>query len=333
MKRGGTEKSKAPPKDVKEAPIMRATRDGYGDGLLEVGKTHPNVVVLCPDVSESTRSIVFKKAFPDRFVQLGVSEQAGVSIAAGLALAGKIPFIASYATFSPGRSWEQVRTNFCLNDVHGIIVGAHAGVSVGPDGATHQALEDIALMRPLPNMTIIVPSDSEEARKATIAAADAKGPVYLRLTREASPACTKKNDPFEIGKASTLRNGNDVAIIGCGPILHEALLAADTLKENGIRARVINMSTVKPLDETTVLQAAEECGAVVTIEEHATRGGLGSAIAEFLSETRPTPMAIMGTKQFGESGTPQELYEKHKLTAAWIAKRAQEVMARKRRGQ
>lgn len=309
--------------------IQKPTRDGYGEGLVLAGKINKNVVVLCADLTESTRSLAFKNAFPDRFVQMGVSEQALASIAAGLALAGKTPFISSYAAFSPGRNWEQIRTNICLNRTNVKIAGAHAGVSVGPDGATHQALEDIATMRVIPGMTVIYPCDMIEARKATVAAAEFDGPVYLRFAREKTPVFTTEDLPFAIGKAQILREGKDCAIIGCGPLLYNALSAAEELEKEGLSCRVVNCHTVKPLDEKTVLAAAE-CGAIVTVEEHQTAGGLGGAIAELLARKKPTPMEFVGvTDEFGQSGNPDELTERYGLGTKNIIAAAKKAVGRK----
>ncbi len=310
--------------------IQRATRDGFGEGIVAAGKKDSRVIALCADLTESTRVLDFKKAFPERFIQLGVSEQSLAAIAAGLALEGKIPFIASYAAFSPGRNWEQIRTNICLNSVPVKIVGAHAGVSVGPDGATHQALEDIAIMRSLPKMTVICPADAVEARKATIAAAAHDGPVYLRLGREKTPVFTSENAPFEIGKAVLLREGTDCAIIACGPLTYEALLAASELENQGISCMVINLHTIKPIDAETVIKSAEKCGAIVTVEEHQKAGGLGSAVAELLAENLPAPIAMVGVDdQYGQSGPPQKLIEHYGLGKAGIIRASKEVLKRK----
>lgn len=309
---------------------QKPTRDGYGQGVVLAGKENPNVVVLCCDLTESTRSLQFKKEFPDRFVQLGVSEQSMIAIAAGMAMAGKIPWTSSYAMFSPGRSWEQVRTNICLNYVNVKIAGAHAGVSVGPDGATHQAIEDIAIMRPIPNMQIIVPCDMLETRKATLAAARLPGPFYVRFAREKSPVFTTEDTPFEFGKASVFHDGEDLAIIACGPLTHEALLAADALAKKKISVRVINSHTIKPLDEDTIVTAATECGAIVTVEEHQITGGLGGAVAELLVKHHPVPMEMIGVQnKFGESGEPRQLLEHFGLTAPHIVEACLRVLARK----
>lgn len=306
------------------------TRNGFGRGLIEAGKKNAAVVALCADLSESTRVLDFKNTFPDRFIQMGVSEQSLAAIASGMALAGKIPFIASYACFSPGRNWEQIRTTGCLQEVNLKIAGAHAGVSVGPDGATHQMTEDIALMRVLPNMTVLVPCDAIEAEKATIAAAEIDGPVYIRLGREATPIFTTAKSPFAVGKAQVLTKGTDVTIIACGPLVYEALKAARDLEKSGIEARVINCVSIKPLDKETIVKAAKECGAVVTVEEAQIAGGMGGAICELLSQEYPTPIIRIGMQdEFGQSGKPEELLEHYHLTAAWIVKAAKQVMKKK----
>ncbi|MFA5947183.1 MAG: transketolase C-terminal domain-containing protein [Patescibacteria group bacterium] len=313
--------------DIQQAP----TRDGFGEGLVIAGKASPDVMVLCADLTESTRAQSFKLAFPDRFVQMGVSEQSLAAIAAGMALAGKIPFICSYACFSPGRNWEQVRTTICLQETNVKIAGAHAGVSVGPDGATHQMVEDIAIMRVLPNMTVLVPCDALETRKAIVAAAEHEGPVYIRFAREKTPVFTTEKTPFKIGKAEVYRTGKDVAILACGPLLYEALLAAKELETRGIEARVINLVSIKPMDEATVIAAARECGAVVTVEEAQAAGGLGGAVCELLAKTVPVPVERVGMEDtFGQSGEPRELLEHYKLTAPWIAKAVHRVMKLKK---
>ena len=310
---------------------QRPTRDGYGEGLVIAGKADPNLVVLCADLTESTRSVVFKKEFPERFVQLGVSEQGMVVIAAGMALAGKVPWIASYAMFCPGRTWEQVRTNVALNNTNVKIAGAHAGVSVGPDGATHQAIEDIAIMLCIPNMTVIAPCDMIETRKAVVAASKMVGPVYVRFAREKSPVFTTEDTPFQIGKAEVFRNGKDVALIACGPLLHNALLAAEALSKEGIECCVINNHTIKPLDEKTIIEAVKACGAVVTIEEHQIAGGMGSAVAELLAQHSPTPQEFVGVHdRFGESGTPSELIEALGMGVGAIQEAARCAVRRKK---
>lgn len=314
-------------KDIEQLP----TRNGFGDGLLIAGKKDERVVVLCADLTESTRVEEFKKAFPERFVQMGVSEQSLAAIAAGMALAGKTPFITSYACFSPGRNWEQIRTTIALSDTNVKIAGAHAGVSVGPDGATHQMVEDLAIMRVLPNMIVLAPCDAIETRKATVAAAQMKGPVYIRFAREKSPVFTTERTPFAIGKAQVFRKGTDVALIGCGPLVYEALLAARTLSNLGIEATVVNCPSVKPLDEATILAAAKQCHAVVTVEEAQAAGGLGGAVCELLASEFPCPVERIGMQdEFGQSGTPAELLEHYKLTAPWIVKAAQRVIKRKK---
>lgn len=306
------------------------TRNGYGEGLVEAGKTNKNIVVLCADLTESTRSLAFKKAYPDRFVQMGVSEQSMASIAAGFSLAGKVPFISSYATFSPGRNWEQIRTCIALQNSNVKIAGAHAGVSVGPDGATHQMIEDIAITRVLPRMTVVVPCDSIETKKTTMAVAKLKGPAYLRFAREKSPVFTTRKTPFKIGKAETFRFGDDLTIIGAGPVLYEALVVAEKLAKEGIQIRVINLHTIKPLDVKTIAQAAKETGAIVTIEEAQAAGGLGGAVCETLASTVPVPIERVGMPdRFGESGTPAELLEGFGLTAVHLEMAVRRVHKRK----
>lgn len=289
---------------------MKPTRDGYGKGLVEAGEKDSRIVVLCADLVESTRSHWFQEKFPDRYVELGVAEQNMATIAAGMANYGKIPFISSYAVFSPGRNNEQIRTTISINNLPVKIAGAHAGISVGPDGATHQALEDVALMRVQPRMVVIVPCDAIETQKATIAAAFNGKPSYIRFGREKSAVFTTPDTPFEIGKAVTFRFGKDVAIIGCGMLLYNALLAAEELSKEGIEAMVINNHTVKPMDGAAIIQAAKETGAVVTVEEHQVAGGMGSAVAEVLAKNYPVPIEFIGVQdRFGESGDPFELVE------------------------
>lgn len=313
--------------DIDQAP----TRDGFGLGVVEAGEKNEQVVVLCADLSDSTRAAKFKDAFPQRFIQTGIQEQNMATLATGLALSGKVPFIATYAVFSPGRNWDQIRISGCYNEANVKYVGAHSGVSVGPDGATHQALEDIALTRVLPNMTVLVPADSEEARKVTLAAAAWNGPVYIRLGRSATPLFTSPKTPFAIGKATVFREGTDVAVIAAGPIIHSALQAADHLIERGLSVRVINCPSVKPLDEDVIEQAARDCGAIVTCEEHQIAGGVGSAVAEFLARTYPVPLEFIGMHDsFGESGEPHELLKKYRMDAAAITKAIQAVHKRKR---
>lgn len=311
-------------------PEMRPTRDGYGDGLVLAGEKNKDVVVLCADLTESTRSQGFQKIFPERFVEMGVAEQNMASVAAGLALAGKVPFISSYAVFSPGRNNEQIRTTIAYNEANVKIAGAHAGISVGPDGATHQALEDIGLMRMLPGMTVIVPCDAEEAKKATVASAQIVGPVYLRFGREKTPVITTDHTPFKIGRAEVFKDGKDVVIFACGSLIYNALIAAVKLEEERISAAVVNIHTIKPLDGDTILKYAHKTRAVVTVEEHQIHGGFGSTIAEFLAKEMPTPMEFIGIRDlFGESGKPEELIEKYGLGAEAIKKAVREVLSRK----
>src|SRR3989344_5512778 len=247
------------PKLFDEDIELVPSRNGFGEGLVVAGEENPNVVALCADLTESTRIEDFKKKFPERFFEVGVAEQNLVTVASGLAAVGKVPFTSSYATFSPGRNWEQIRTTICYNDQPVKIIGSHAGISVGPDGATHQALEDMAIMRALPNMVVICPADSIEAKKATIAMAKNDKPTYMRLGREKTPVMTTDQSPFEIGQAEVLTEGNDVAIIACGQMVYYGLLSAKELKESNIHVRVINCHTIKPLDKKTILKAAEEC--------------------------------------------------------------------------
>lgn len=309
----------------------RPSRDGYGDGLIVAGTNDRNIVVLCADLTESTRSEAFKKQFPDRFFEVGVAEQNMAGIAAGLALNGKIPFISSYATFSPGRNWDQVRVSICYTKANVKIAGHHTGISVGPDGATHQALEDIAIMRVLPNMTVICPVDAVEAKKATIAAAVHVGPTYLRFMREKTPIVTTEKTPFEIGKAYVYREGKDVTVAAIGSQVHEAMLAARSL-EKDISIEVINCPTVKPLDAETIVGSAKKTGAVVTAEEHQINNGLGSAVAEILGEHDPVPLARVGMPDtFGESGNPNELLDKYGMRAKNIIEAIRKVLKRKGR--
>jgi transketolase len=308
-----------------------ATRDGYGIGLVELAEKNRDVVVLCADLSESTRVDKFAKMFPNRFIQTGVAEQNMMAVAVGLALQGKIPFTSTYAVFSPGRTWDQIRISVCYNQANVKIAGNHTGLTVGEDGATHQALEDIALTRVLPNMTVIVPIDAEEARKVVHAAAEIKGPVYFRLARHKSMILTTQNTPFKIGKATTFREGNDVAIIGAGPIMQAALMVAERLVDKGISTRVINSSTIKPIDEETIVKAARECGAIVTVEEHQVMAGLGSAVAEVVVKSKPVPLEMVGMpNSFGESGKPEQLLTKYRMDADGIMQAVQKVMKRKR---
>jgi transketolase len=322
--------------DVAQAP----TRDGYGEGLVAAGEANRNVVALCADLTESTRVEAFAKKFPERFFEVGVAEQNMATVAAGLGISGKIPFIASYATFSPGRNWEQIRTTIAYNDANVKIAGHHAGISVGPDGATHQATEDIAMMRALPNMKVFIPCDMIEAKKATLAAAHLWGPVYLRFQRERTPIMTTDETPFIPGTAEifwlpSARAGQpkkpEVLIIGCGGLLYNALLAARELEDEKIGAVVLNCSTIKPIDDKYIVELAKKIGAVVTVEEHQVQGGLGGAIAEVLAKHAPTPIEFIGMQNtFGESGTPEALIAKYGMGVKDIKAAAKRAIRRKR---
>ncbi len=309
------------------------TRFGYGEGLLEAGKRDERVVALCCDLTESTRTHLFAQAFPNRFVQVGIAEQNMASVASGMAAMGKIPFMASYAMFSPGRNWEQIRTTIAYNNSNVKIVGAHAGVSVGPDGATHQAIEDLAIMRVVPNMVVLAPADVHEARKATLAAAKFDGPVYFRLGRSETPVVTTPESPFEIGKAQLLYTRDKVhekkvGIVVTGSLLYNALMAAEALQKEGIGASVLHMATIKPLDAAALQAFAAEHGALVTVEEHSIIGGLGSAVAECLAECCPTKIARVGVNdRFGESGEPDELISFFGLDIPAIVAAAKRVVS------
>ena len=313
--------------DIKQVP----TRNGFGEGLIEAGSRNPNVLGICADLSESTRFEGFRKAHPRQYIEIGVSEQMLVAMAGGLAAVGKIPWIASYAMFNPGRSWEQVRTIMALNETNVKIAGAHAGVSVGPDGATHQAIEDIAIMRVIPHMIVVVPCDSVQSKNATLALSEAWGPTYLRFGREKSPVITTEQTPFEIGKAQTLREGRDVAIVACGILVYNALIAADKLaREDGIGCRVVNNHTVKPMDEPAILDAARACGAIVTVEEHQMQAGMGSRVAEILAQHHPTPIEFVGVNdRFGQSGDPAELIEHYGMGVGAIEQAVRRAHRRK----
>ena len=296
------------------AAEMKATREGFGLGLVKAGQENEKVVGLCCDLTDSVKMSDFKKEFPARFFEIGVAEQNMVGVAAGLALAGFIPFAASYAVFSPGRSWDQIRVSVCYSNLNVKIVGAHTGLSVGPDGATHQALEDIAITRVLPNMTVVAPIDAVQAQQATLALARHIGPAYLRLTREATPVIMAEEATFKIGVAQILAEGADLTFVGCGPILDLALQASKKLVEKNISACVINMHTIKPLDEMA-LSAAAKTGLIITLEEHQIIGGLGSAVAEFVTEHKPVPVLRFGIQDsFAESGPPEALWQKYGLT-------------------
>jgi transketolase len=328
------------PKIFDEGVEMRPTRDGYGSGLILAGEANPNVVALCADVTESTRTEAFAKKFPERFFEMGVAEQNMATVAAGLGVSGKIPFIASYATFSPGRNWEQIRTTIAYNNANVKVAGHHAGISVGPDGATHQATEDIAMMRAMPNMRVIVPCDAIEAEKATMAEAHIYGPVYLRFQREKTSVMTTMATPFTPGKAEVFwqspstGSGHgkkpEVLIVGCGGLLYSALLAARELEKEKIGTVVLNMHTIKPLDEEKLLEWAKKTGAVVTVEEHQIHGGLGGAVAEALAAHHPVPIEFIGLRDtFGESGQPIELLEKYGMGVKDIVSAVKKVRRRK----
>lgn len=313
---------------------MTATRDGYGQGLVLTGDENPNVVVLCADLTESTRSLEFAQKYPERFIQVGVAEQNLATIAAGLAMSGKTPFISSYASFSPGRNWEQIRTTAAYNDANIKIAGAHAGLLTGPDGATHQMLEDLAIMRAMPNIKVIAPCDALETKKATLAASRIHGPIYIRFARDKSPLFTTEETPFEIGKALYLmgseKEKTDVVIIACGVLVYNALKAGEELRKEGARVAVINSPSIKPLDEELIIKAAKKSNAVVTVEEHQIAGGLGSCVAECLAKNYPVPMEFIGVNDsFGESGNPWELIEKYEMGVDAIKKAAKRAIARK----
>ncbi|PIR24541.1 transketolase [Candidatus Campbellbacteria bacterium CG11_big_fil_rev_8_21_14_0_20_44_21] len=315
------------------------TRDGYGKGVVELGEKDERIVVLCADLAESTRSHWFQEKFPERYIEIGVAEQNLATVASGMAVYGKIPFISSYATFSPGRNNEQIRTTISINNVPVKIMGAHSGISVGPDGATHQALEDMALMRVQPNMTVIAPCDMEETKKAVIASVDIPGPVYIRFGRAKTPVITTDDSLFEIGKANLLwspltdsgqaSEKPQVAIISCGPLTHNALLAAKELEEEGLKVLVLNNHTIKPMDEKAVVDVAKRAGRVVTVEEHQVNGGMGSAVAEVLAKNYPVPIEFIGVKDsFGQSGKPEELIKHYGMDKDSIKKAVKRVLDR-----
>ena len=291
-----------------------------------MGEQNPDVVVLSADLSGSTRAKKFAEKYPERFIECGVAEQNMMGIAAGLALSGKTPFVTSFAVFSPGRNWEQLRVSVCYSQANVKIASTHAGLLTGADGATHQALEDIALTRVLPNLVVLSPADFYQAKKATRAAAEYKGPVYIRLTRDKTTIFTKEKETFEIGKAEVLRRGRDLTLIGTGPIVYEALQAAEKLRDKA-RIEVINLPTIKPLDKMAILASVEKTGKVATVEDHQVFGGIGSAVAEFLGEELPVPVIKIGMPDiFGESGKGRELWEKYGLTAEGIVRRLEKVI-------
>lgn len=315
--------------DVEQVPI----RKGFGEGLLAAAEADSRVVGLCADLTESTQMHLFKNKFPLRFVEIGVAEQNLASVASGMAAMGKIPFITSYAMFSPGRNWEQIRTTICYNDRPVKIAGSHAGVSVGPDGGTHQAIEDMAIMRVIPKMVVISPCDALEARKATLAIAKTDTPVYIRLAREKTPVITAEETPFEIGKGQLFfeTENPQVTLIATGALVYKALKVAHKLKEEGLGTLVVNLPTVKPLDTELITTVVQKTGAVVTIEEHQIAGGMGSAIAEYIAQNTPVPIEFIGVKnQFGQSGTPDELIEHYEMGESHIESAVRKVITRKK---
>lgn len=316
--------------DVEQVPI----RKGFGQGLMEAGEIDPNVVGLCADLTESTQMNLFADKFPERFVQMGVAEQNLATVASGMAAMGKIPFCSSYAMFSPGRNWEQIRTTITYNDRPVKIVGSHSGISVGPDGGTHQALEDIALMRVMPNMDVISPCDAIEAKKATLAIAKTMKPSYLRLVREKTPIITTEETPFDLGKAEIYWMPDigiaQVGIIVTGGLMHRALLAAKELEGEGIKTKVMNLASIKPIDVDAIVTLAKECKAIVTVEEHQVAGGMGSSVAEVLAKNFPVPIEFLGIQdKFGQSGTPDELIEHYGMGKNSIKEAVKKVLKRK----
>jgi transketolase len=316
--------------DIEQVPI----RSGFGEGLLELGKTNERVVALCADLTESTKTDAFAKAFPNRFIEMGIAEQSMASVASGMAAMGKIPFITSYAMFNPGRNWEQIRTTIAYNNVPVKVIGAHAGVSVGPDGGTHQAIEDIALMRVIPRMVVIVPCDAIEAKKATIAIGNTSDPTYLRLAREKSPIVTTLETPFTIGEAQifyTSAHSSDkkIGIIACGQLVYTSLLVAAELEKEGVEVGVMNLATIKPIDTNAIIEFAQKYGRILTAEEHQVAGGMGSAVAEILVEHNPVPMSFVGIRdEFGQSGTPEELITHFNIDRKGVYIEAKNLLAK-----
>ncbi|MBI5553410.1 MAG: transketolase family protein [Candidatus Diapherotrites archaeon] len=309
---------------------MLPSRDGYGHGLVALGERNPNVVVLGADLTASVRADWFAKRFPGRFLEVGIAEQNMVGIAAGLSLVGKIPFVATYGVFSTGRAWDQLRVSVCYPSLNVKVASAHGGISVGADGATHQALEDLAVTRTLPNMNVVVPADAVEGKKATVSAGEMAGPFVLRFGREKVPVVTTEETPFRVGRAETFCFGDEVSIVACGAMVYEALVAARQLRAEGIDSRVINLHTIKPIDEKTLVSAARETGAVVCAEEHQIMGGMGSAVCEVLARHCPVPVELVGVlDRFGESGEPNELMEKFGLTSREIVNAVKKVLVRK----
>lgn len=317
-------------KDVEQVPI----RKGFGEGLLKAGEEDQDVVGLSADLTESTQMHLFRDKFPERFIEVGIAEQNLASVASGMSAMGKIPFISSFAAFSPGRNWEQIRTTICYNNRPVVVAGSHAGFSDGSDGGTHQALEDMAIMRVVPNMTVISPCDFIEAKKAAIASAKYGKPVYIRLLREKTPVITTEDTPFEIGKAGLYYGDQeekaDVGIVATGSLVYRALKVAELLKKENISAKVLNVATIKPIDTESLVSLAKTCGAIVTVEEHQIFGGFGSAVAEALVANFPVPMEFVGVKdQFGQSGTPNELLEHYEIDEKNILSAAKRVIGRK----
>lgn len=312
----------------------KSTRQGFGEGLLQAGISDDNVVALCADLTESTKVNIFADKFPERFIQIGIAEQNMASVASGMASMGKIPFIASYGIFNPGRNWEQIRTTICYNNQPVKIIGSHAGLSVGPDGGSHQSLEDIAITRVIPNMVVISPCDYFEAKKATIACAKTKDPTYIRLARNDTQMITTEDTPFIIGKAQIVFVPEiglaHVGIIATGPILFKAILAAKELEKKGIKAKVMNLPTIKPLNENAIIILAKETRAIVTVEDHQIAGGMGSAVAECLAQNYNVPIEFVGVNnQFGQSGKPEELEKHYHIDTIDIIEKAEKVIKRK----
>ena len=308
----------------------KATRFGFGEGLVELGKKNDKIFVLGADTVSSVAINGFQKEFPERFANVGIAEVNLLGVAAGLAVAGFVPFVSTYGVFASGRPWEQIRTTICYSNLNVKIGGSHSGLMVGPDGATHQALEEISIMRCLPNMTVLVPCDLVETKKATIAAADYNGPVYIRYGRENIPIITEDKTPFEIGKAIKMKDGDDVCIMACGSMVYESLMAAEILEKEGIKARVLNIHTIKPIDKQAIIDAAKTCGAIVTAEEHQIFGGFGSAVAEVVVANCPVPMEFVGVNDtFGESGKPADLIVKYGLKDINIVNAVKKVLTRK----
>ncbi len=318
--------------DVRAADLkMESIRDGFGRGLLAAGKANDQIVAICADLTDSTKISLFAEAFPDRFIEAGIAEQNIVTVGSGMAAMGKIPFVSSYAAFCPGRTWEQIRTTICLNDQPVKIIGSHAGLYTSPDGATHQALEDVTLMRVMPNMVVLVPCDSVESEKMAMAMAADKQPNYIRLARGASPILTSPQTPFSIGPAYVFREGTDVTLVATGTMTYQALVAADMLKKDGISAEVIHVPTIKPFDEKTIIRSAKKTGAVVVAEEGQINGGLGGAVAEVLGEHAPSLIKRIGMRdEFGQSAkTPEELLKHYGLDGMHIALAAHDLLGRK----